>query len=67
MTLITMIKTIMEGVSLAAIIIVSQIYVLPQVGLLSPNVDSVVGAAFATFVVYTGLTLIHRSERNEKP
>lgn len=59
-------KSLLEGVSLGLIIIVTQLYVFPQAGLLSPTADWAIGAAFATFVVYTGMTLIHRSKQDEK-
>lgn len=61
----TLIKIVLEGISLSLIIWVTQLYVFPQMGLLSPSVDGVAGAAFATFVVYTGMSIMHRS-RDEK-
>lgn len=61
-----LIKTLLEAASLSALILVTQLFLFPQMGLLAPSQDGVIGASFATFVVYAGMALIHRSKHNEK-
>jgi hypothetical protein len=55
-----------QGISLGALIVITQVYLFPQMGLFGMSVESASAAAFATFVVYTGLTIFYRSKLDEK-